>query len=197
VPAGAADGMVGDGELDGGSVDLRAVGERIEVLLEASSVHGAVARQRAEELLRLVTDLYGAGLERLLEILYDAGRLDPEVLADLAEDELVASLLLVHGLHPDDLRTRVDRALGTVRSSLAAAGTEVELVSIGADDVVDVRLAGATGGCTLDGLIRTIEDAVTAAAPDAAGVRVVPAASAGSSVIPVASLRRRLGPVAP
>ena len=47
-----------------------------------------------------VADLYGAGIERILDILFDAGRLDDAVLAALAADDLVASLLLVHGLHP-------------------------------------------------------------------------------------------------
>jgi hypothetical protein len=201
VPVGAA-GVAGAGNvdaaaMDGDGIDLRAVGDRIEVLLEASSAHGALARQRAEELLRLVTDLYGAGLERLLEILYDAGRLDPDVLADLADDELVASLLLVHGLHPDDLRTRVDRALGSVRDALAAQGAAVEVVSLGADDVVELRLTGSAGGCTVDTLVGMVTEAVTTAAPDAAGIHVLPAASGGPSVIPVAALRRRLGPVTP
>jgi Fe-S cluster biogenesis protein NfuA len=175
--------------------DLRAVGERIEVLLEASSVHGAVARQRSEELLRLVTDLYGAGLERLLEILYDAGRLDSAVLADLAEDELVASLLLVHGLHPYDLPTRVEQALGKVRGRLTAQGADVELVSIGVDDVVELRLTGSVSSCTATSLIQVVQEAVEAAAPDA-GVRIQPPAG-GGSVIPVASLRSRLSQVGP
>ena len=43
-----------------------------------ASAGGAVARERAEELVRLVADLYGAGLERLLEIVHDAGRLDDD-----------------------------------------------------------------------------------------------------------------------
>src|SRR5680860_571039 len=80
--------------------DLRATGERIDALLDASSTGGVVARERAEELVRLVTDLYGAGLERVLDLLYDAGRLDEEVLGLLVADDLVASLLIVHGLHP-------------------------------------------------------------------------------------------------
>ena len=72
--------------------------------------------------MRLVTDLYGAGLERLLEILHDAGRLDAEVLAEIADDDVVASLLLVHGLHPYDLPTRVERALAAVRPDLRGPG---------------------------------------------------------------------------
>jgi len=69
---------------DGGP-DLRATGERIEALLEAASTGGRVARERAEELVRLVVDLYGAGLERLLEIVHEAGRLDDDLLDTYAE----------------------------------------------------------------------------------------------------------------
>ena len=63
------------------------------MLLEAASAGGRVARERAEELVRLVVDLYGAGLERLLEIVHEAGRLDDDLLDRLAADDLVAGLL--------------------------------------------------------------------------------------------------------
>ncbi len=48
--------------------DLLRTGERIEQLLDASAASGPVAKERAEELVRLVVDLYGAGLEKVLEI---------------------------------------------------------------------------------------------------------------------------------
>ena len=124
------------------SVDLRAVGERIDALLVASAAHGAVARERAEELVRLVTDLYGAGLERLLEILHDAGRLDAGVLTEIADDDVVASLLLVHGLHPYDLPTRVERGLQAVRPELRTQGVDVELVTVDDTGAVRLRLVG-------------------------------------------------------
>ena len=98
--------------------DWRAAGERIDTLLDASSAGGIVARERAEELVRLVADLYGAGLERVLEIMHDRGQLDDDTLDALAGDDLVASLLLVHGLHPYGVGTRVERALGE-RASLS------------------------------------------------------------------------------
>ena len=40
----------------------RTAGDRIQNLLDASAAGGAVARERAEQLVREVTDLYGAGL---------------------------------------------------------------------------------------------------------------------------------------
>jgi Fe-S cluster biogenesis protein NfuA len=175
---------------------LRAVGERIETLLEASSAQGAVARGRAEELVRLLTDLYGAGLERLLEILHAAGRLDGDVLAALAADDLVASLLLVHGLHPYDLGTRVSGALDDVRTTLTSQGARVELLGIGDDGAVTLRLDGASG-CAVGALVQAVEDRVAAVAPDVAAVRVeVASAPAAPAVIPVSSLRSRLSQAA-
>jgi hypothetical protein len=107
------------------SPDPAATGERIERLLEASAAAGPIARERAEELVRLVVELYGAGLERVLELAYDAGALDDDLLASLAGDELVSSLLLVHGLHPYGVEERVQRALDDVRPYLGSHGGDV------------------------------------------------------------------------
>src|SRR4051794_12252250 len=130
----------------GAEVDLGATGQRIETLLEAAAAGDRVARERAEELVRLVVDLYGAGLERLLEIVDDAGRLDDELLDRLAGDELVAGLLAVHGLHPDDVGTRVTRALDGVRPYLGSHGGDVEFLGITEDGVARLRVLGRCDG---------------------------------------------------
>jgi Fe-S cluster biogenesis protein NfuA len=176
-------------------VDLRAVGDRIDALLVASAAHGAVARERAEELVRLVTDLYGAGLERLLEILHDAGRLDDGVLAEIAGDDVVASLLLVHGLHPYDLPTRVEHGLRAVRPELRAQGVDVELVTVDDAGTVRLRLTGSVGGCSVAALRQAVESAIDAVAPDAAAVLVDVAPR--PAVIPESALRSRLTRVSP
>ena len=75
----------------------RMAGDRIENLLQACAAGGSVALDRAEQLVREVTDLYGAALARMLRI---AESTDPTVADAVAADDLVASLLLVHGLHP-------------------------------------------------------------------------------------------------
>jgi Fe-S cluster biogenesis protein NfuA/nitrite reductase/ring-hydroxylating ferredoxin subunit len=147
--------------------DFRAVGERINALLDASASGGAVARERAEELVRLVADLYGSGLERTLSILYDIGRLDDDALAALAADDLVSSLLLVHDLHPYDVTTRVEQALDNVRPYLGSHGGDVELLSV-SEDVVRLRLLGSCDGCPSSSvtLKLAVEGAIEAAAPE-------------------------------
>lgn len=179
-------------EPDQDPVDLRSVGDRIETLLEASSSNGAVARERTEELVRLLSELYGKGLERMMDLLYDNGALTPDVLGAFADDDLVASLLLVHGLHPEDVATRVERALDSVRPYLATHGGNVELLGITAQGVVQLRLLGSCDGCSSSATTMSlaVEDAVSQGAPEVTGFDVEsPAASsavpAGRGLLPL------------
>ena len=93
----------------------RTAGDRIQVLLDASAAGGAVARERAEQLVREIVDLYGAGLDRLIRM---AVEVDPALADRFASDDLVASLLLVHGLHPHDVHRRT--ACGPIWAPTAA-----------------------------------------------------------------------------
>jgi Fe-S cluster biogenesis protein NfuA/nitrite reductase/ring-hydroxylating ferredoxin subunit len=147
--------------------DFRAVGERINALLDASASGGAMARERTEELVRLVAELYASGLERTLTILHELGRLDDKALAALAADDLVSSLLLVHDLHPYDVTTRVEQALDNVRPYLGSHGGDVELLSV-SEDVVRLRLLGSCDGCPSSSvtLKLAVEGAIEAAAPE-------------------------------
>ncbi|MGH3448339.1 MAG: NifU family protein [Nocardioidaceae bacterium] len=180
--------------------DWRAAGERVEALLDASATGGAAARERAEELVALLSDLYGAGLQRIVEILKESGQLDDTVQKSLAADDLVASLLLVHGLHPHDVPTRVESALDSVRPYLGSHGGDVELLEVGGDGVVRLRLLGSCDGCPSSAvtLETAVEDAIRSAAPEVTSIEVEAAdetATGGQSpsLISVESLRSRLG----
>jgi Fe-S cluster biogenesis protein NfuA len=182
--------------------ELLATGQRIQALLEASSTHGAIARERSEELVRLVADLYGAGIERILDLVYEAGRLDDDVLDALAGDQLVAGLLLVHGLHPYDVTSRVEKALDDVRPYLGSHGGDVELLGVSEHGVVRLRLLGSCDGCPSSSvtLKLAVEGAVEAAAPEVTGIEVETAdgdAPAAGGLIPVSALRARIDHTAP
>lgn len=147
--------------------NLRAVGDRIEQLLdELRAAADPRLYGQAEEMLGLVTDLYGGGLARIIEIV---GKKDPAVLGLLADDELVGSLLLVHGLHPVDLETRVARALEGVRPMLASHGGDVELLGLDASaGAVHLALLGSCHGCPSSTvtLRMAVEVAIAEAAPE-------------------------------
>jgi len=166
--------------------DWRAAGERIEALIAAGASPGAAGRDRAEELVRLVADLYGAGLERLLDLLHEHGALRDDVLDALAGDDLVASLLLVHGLHPYDVRTRVEQAV-------AGVSGEVELLGITSEGVARLRMPASHGGCSATPAPsrQEIEEALEAAAPEITAIELEAPTAAGA-VIPVSALFARL-----
>lgn len=64
------------------------------------------------------------------------------------------------------LKEKVERSLETVRPSLQADGGDVELVEVGDDGVVSLRLTGACRGCPMStmtlkmGIERTLREQV-------------------------------------
>ena len=120
----------------------------------------------AEELLRLVTELYGAGLARVVELVRDEA---PELLPRLVDDELLGSLLVVHDLHPNDLATRVESALESVRPFLrATAAMCCSSSSTRTRGAVHLQLLGSCDGCPSSAVtLRTaVEQAIAEAAPE-------------------------------
>lgn len=188
--------------------DLQFFGERIERLLDASATSGPLARERSEELVRLVVELYGAGLERVMEVLHAAGALTDSVLEQLVDDELVAGLLLVHDLHPYGVQERVQRALDGVRPYLGSHGGDVELVEVVAADsatpedgapihgaVVRLRMLGSCDGCPSSSatLSLAVEGAIHQAAPEVVRIDVEAATAVVTpALISADSLRVRL-----
>jgi Fe-S cluster biogenesis protein NfuA/nitrite reductase/ring-hydroxylating ferredoxin subunit len=150
--------------------DLRMVGSRIEELLgQIRSTGDPGAAETAEEVVRLVVELYGAGLERTVEL---AG---PDALERFVGDELVASLLVLHGLHPKDTRTRVVEALDQVRPYLGSHAGGVELLGVDPEaGVVRLRLEGSCDGCpsSTQTVRLAIERAIEQAAPEVTAVEV-------------------------
>jgi len=143
---------VEDGELIG----------RVEGLLgELEGLSDAAARDVALETVQAVLELYGSGLERIVE------GIDGPGLTTLASDELVEHLLLLHGLHPVSVEQRVSDALEGVRPYLGSHGGDVELVGV-ADGVAVVRMKGSCEGCPASSMTLklAIEDAILKAAPD-------------------------------
>jgi Fe-S cluster biogenesis protein NfuA len=145
--------------------NLRVVGDRIEQLLDELHATAEPATcALAQELLRLVTELYGGGLERVVVLAREDA---PELIDRLLADELVASLLLVHGLHPESVTARVEQALESVRPFLATHDGDVELLDVDEDaGAVHLRLLGSCDGCPSSAV--TLRDAVERAIVEAA-----------------------------
>lgn len=172
----------------------RNAGDRIQNLLDASAAGGAVAHERAEQLVGEVTDLYGAALERMMSMAVEA---NPELADAFADDNLIASLLLVHGLHPHTVERRIEDALNSVRPYLGSHGGDVHLLEVDGE-VVRLQFAGSCKSCPSSAvtLELAVEDAVRAAAPEISSIEVVTsnegASAAAPAVIPTDSLMSRM-----
>jgi Fe-S cluster biogenesis protein NfuA len=120
-----------------------------------------------EELAGALMDLYGEGLERIM------AAVDEDTRARLAEDGVVASLLLMHGLYPVPLEQRVREALESVRPYMESHGGSVELLAV-QDGVATIRLDGHCSGCAASSstLELGIRQALEASAPDLQGLEV-------------------------
>ena len=79
-------------------------------------------RASAKELVHLLMELHGAGLERIMETVFAEGESGAAMVDKLAAEPLVSSLLVLHGLHPDDLETRITNAIESLRPTAAQAG---------------------------------------------------------------------------
>ena len=85
---------------------------------EIESIADPNVRASTRELVQLLMEFHGAGLDRALEITADSGDLGLRIIDKLGRDPLVSSLLVLYGLHPDDLETRVTKAVEQVRTKL-------------------------------------------------------------------------------
>jgi Fe-S cluster biogenesis protein NfuA len=150
---------------------MQRIGEMVEQLESAVDPN---SRAMARELLESLMALHGAALERILELASEAGEAGESIIRRCGRDELVSSLLLLYGLHPEDLRTRVTRALEKSKGYLESHAASAELVSIDGEGAVRLRLQVKSNGCgsTAAAVKSTLEAAIQDAAPDASSIVV-------------------------
>jgi Fe-S cluster biogenesis protein NfuA/nitrite reductase/ring-hydroxylating ferredoxin subunit len=148
--------------------------ERVQDLqARLDSTGDAATREVAEELVSSIVQMYGVGLERILGALFRAGDDGERLAVGLTDDEFVATLLLIHDLHPVPLEDRVQGALDSVRPYMESHGGNVELLSL-ENGVARIHLQGSCSDCSASAvtLELAIKQALEEAAPDLEGLEV-------------------------
>ena len=148
--------------------------ERVQALTaEVDALADPHAREVAGELTSAVVEMYGAGLERIVDHLRQSGAAGEEIACALADDDVVGSLLLIHDLHPVPLEERVGEALQRVRPYMESHGGDVELLGI-EGGVARLRLQGSCRTCSASSatLELAVRQALEEAAPDLLGMDV-------------------------
>ena len=140
---------------------------------EIETIADPVVRANTKELVQALMDLHGVALDRALEIVAGAGELGMNLIDQLGRDPMVSSVLVLYGLHPENLDGRVLQAIERVKPQLRKQGCEVELLDL-QDGVVRLRVQTPEHACgsTAKTVQATLEGAIYEAAPDVAAVTI-------------------------
>jgi Fe-S cluster biogenesis protein NfuA len=144
--------------------DIQRIGGLVQ---EIESIADPAIRAATKGLVQSLMDLHGAALEKALEIVAEAGETGIALIDRLGHDSLVSSVLILYGLHPEDLESRVVKAVDRVRQQLRKQGCEVELLGVN-DGAIRLRVETGTHTCgsTAKTVQATLETALYDAAPD-------------------------------
>lgn len=155
--------------------ELNRQSEHIQQLIEdIEALPDVNARNMMQECIQEMLTFYGKGLERILKVISNGNSTAAkDIYNALIEDSFINGLLLIHDLHPLDLKTRLYKALEKVKPYMDSHGGSVEIVSL-EDGIARIRLAGNCSGCpssssTLElGIRQSIEEFC----PDLIGLEV-------------------------
>jgi Fe-S cluster biogenesis protein NfuA/nitrite reductase/ring-hydroxylating ferredoxin subunit len=130
-------------------------------------------RDLADAMVGAVVELYGEGIRRIVEALEMTGDAAAGLRGQLAKDDVVKSLLLIHDLYPVPLSDRVNEALDSVRPYLESHGGNMQLLGI-EEGVARLRLEGSCKTCPASSatLELAVKQALDEAAPDLEGLVV-------------------------
>jgi Fe-S cluster biogenesis protein NfuA len=144
--------------------DMQRIGGLVQ---EMESIADPAVRAAAKGLVQSLMDFHGAALEKALDIVAEAGEPGMDIINQLGRDSLVSSLLILYGLHPEDLESRVVKAVDRVRPQLRKQGCEVELLGV-SDGALRLRVetGSHTCGSNAKTVQATLEGALYDAAPD-------------------------------
>jgi Fe-S cluster biogenesis protein NfuA/nitrite reductase/ring-hydroxylating ferredoxin subunit len=160
---------------NGDSLDgMNRQGRRIQEIIEQiDAMPNPSARILMHECMESVLAFYGEGLERILKVSKRSTSEAGNAFDDLVNDPVVGGLLLIHGLHPYDLPTRLRAALDKVRPYMESHGGNVELLGI-ENDFARLRLQGSCKSCPSSSvtLELAVRHALEEACPDLVGFAV-------------------------
>ena len=147
------------------------IGRIEELVRKVEAMPDPEARAAGVELLQSLMELNAAGIDRMMEMTAETGAAGRALIDGFGRDEMVRGLLLLYGLHPVAVETRVAEALVKVRPYLESHGGDVEVLGV-EEGVVRLRLRGSCKSCPSSSMTLklAIEEAIYEAAPDVTAI---------------------------
>ena len=149
---------------------------------ELDAIPGNGGQGTARELVQLLLEVHGSGLERIMELIDESGEPGEGIIVRLGQDPIVRHLLLLHSLHPEDLETRVLKAIDLAGPRLRKNNSELELLGI-RDGAVQLRVRASGHACGSNGKAAQsiVEECIYDLAPDLTSLEILGQEDAASS----------------
>lgn len=144
-----------------------------QLVSELELIADPAARTACKGLVQSLMELHGQALERILEVVYQSTKCGEALIDVLGQDVLVSNLMILYGLHPEELQVRVERKLEQIQSKLFKMGAVAKLFSVNDGAVrLHVTIEGHGCGSTSKTAKAMLEEAMYEAAPDLTSVTV-------------------------
>jgi Fe-S cluster biogenesis protein NfuA len=157
-----------EAEMDKQNEILQEMMEEIDAMPEGEN------KEMMQDCVQVMLSFYGCGLRRILDIVSKANSsAAKDIYNKLIEDPFVSSLLLIHDMHPLDLKTRLYAALEKVRPYIDGHGGKIEISNI-VNGIATIKLSGNCKGCpsSENTLELGIKKAIEECCPDLLGLKV-------------------------
>ena len=145
-----------------------------KLIAELEQMPDSALKVATGELVHLLMEMHGTGIERMMEIIFDSDSAGPQTIDKLGNDPIVRSLLLLYSLHPEDFETRVQKSLDALRPKLRKLNYGVELLNLEEGRVrLRVESSGHACGSTTENVRSMVEEGVYEYAPDVTSLAIL------------------------
>ena len=139
-----------------------------KLIAELEHIPDSPLKVATGELVHLLMEVHSAGIEQMMEIVFDSSASGQQTIDKLGNDPVVRSLLLLYSLHPEDLQTRVQKSVDALRPRLRKLNYGIELLQVEEGGAVRVQMesSGHACGSTTENVRSMVEEGVYQFAPD-------------------------------
>ncbi len=128
-------------------------------------------REKALDLVQIILKLHGEALRRMLTT-FESLPMKSEIYSRMLGDDVIRAILTIHDLLPEELETRVAKAVEELRPFLISQGCDVNLLGVDKGHARLRLMRSGKGAPPVAALKLEIEKVLDVAAPDLLGIDI-------------------------
>ncbi len=147
------------------------LGQLSSLVAELEQYPDTEVREKALDLVQIIIKLHGEALRRILAT-FESLPMKSDIYARMLGDEVIRAILTVHDLLPEELETRVAKAIEELRPFLISQGCDVKLLGVDEGRARLRLMRSGKGAPPVAALKLEIEKVLDVAAPDLLGIDI-------------------------